>query len=351
MQKSCPKAGLLAKMDKDASAEALGWTLCAVLGLSYGLVAGVAGCRALNLRGRGTGAVDDAEGPPPVGDALRGGAVRLLRPRVDAVGLGGGDRVGVRDAGAAARVLVWTSCPPRCSSRSTRRGVILGEMVFVATDGALLYGRAARRAVVTRRPTLCSLCSGPPWPARLRLLCTRLCINQNFTAPFRDACSIAWWRRFLAARLMEFICAQAPGPYALVSALYAFAAALSSARARRGVRAAARAHRAVLRHRLREIGALTSAGAFATLGRSVALLAGVRPCRWRARGTRWCAGYLGCSSSRPCSSCALLPPDPAAAPAGRHAALFPLKARAATRGRRAWQGPVRASGAARIAAA
>ena len=42
-------------MDKDASAEALGWTLCAVLGLSYGLVAGVAGCRALNLRGRGHG--------------------------------------------------------------------------------------------------------------------------------------------------------------------------------------------------------------------------------------------------------------------------------------------------------
>ena len=42
-------------MDKDASAEALGWTLCAVLGLSYGLVAGVAGCRALTLRGRGHG--------------------------------------------------------------------------------------------------------------------------------------------------------------------------------------------------------------------------------------------------------------------------------------------------------
>ena len=47
--------------------------------------------------------MDDAEGPPLVGDALRGGAVCLLRARVDAVGLGGGHRVDVRDAGAEAR--------------------------------------------------------------------------------------------------------------------------------------------------------------------------------------------------------------------------------------------------------
>ena len=296
-------------MDKDASAEALGWTLCAVLGLSYGLVAGVAGCRGPQSAGQGARrAVDDAEGPPLVGDALRGGAVCLLRARVDAVGLGGGDRVDVRDAGPGLAFYVLDQLPTTVLFTIYGvRGVILGEMVFVATDGALLYEDYAR-----------------PADAVVNAATYALLVLQ--------------W-----AALADRSYACVPGPYALVSAaLYAFAAALLVGFGRAAAYELRRVpiEGVLRRKKLREIGALTSAGAFATLGRSVALLA-VRdralplegPWDARCRRVFWVA-----RARARAPRAVLLPPDPAAA--GRTSTRRSSRSRApaATRGTRsgAW---------------
>ena len=123
----------------------------------------------------------------------------------------------------------------------------------------------------------------------------------------------------------------APGPYALVSAaLYAFAAALLVGFGRAAAYELRRVpiEGVLRRKKLREIGALTSAGAFATLGRSVALLA-VRDRPLPLEGP-WdalvAAGYFGLLELAPVLLVLYyyrrIPrprrPD-------EHAALFPLK--------------------------
>ena len=114
-------------------------------------------------------------------------------------------------------------------------------MVSVATDGALLYEDYAR-----------------PADAVVNAATYALLVMQ--------------WAA-LANRSYAFY---VPGPYALVSAaLYAFAAALLVGFGRAAAYELRRVpiEGVLRRKKLREIGALTSAGAFATLGRSVALLA------------------------------------------------------------------------------
>ena len=115
------------------------------------------------------------------------------------------------------------------------------EMVFVATDGALLYEDYAR-----------------PADAVVNAATYALLVLQ--------------W----AAWLIGATPSTCPGPYALVSAaLYATAAALLVGFGRAAAYELRRVpiEGVLRRKKLREIGALTSAGAFATLGRSVALLA------------------------------------------------------------------------------
>ena len=229
-------------MGKDASAEALGWTLCAVLGLSYGLVAGVAGCRALNLRGRGHG------GPWTTQKVLH-----LLVTLCAAARCAFFAHASTLWDWEAGTVSTFATPAPRLAFYVLDQlpttvlftiyasvALFWAEMVFVATDGALLYDGYAR-----------------PADAVVNAATYALLVMQ--------------WAA-LADRSYAFY---APGPYALVSAaLYAPRPRSSSASGGPRRTAAARAHRGRLRRKkLREIGALTSAGAFATLGRSVALLA------------------------------------------------------------------------------
>ena len=285
-------------MDKEASAEALGWTLCAVLGLSYGLVAGVAGCRALNLRGRGHG------GPWTTQKVLH-----LLVTLCAAARCAFFAHASTLWDWEAGTVSAFATPAPRLAFYVLDQlpttvlftiyasvALFWAEMVFVATDGALLYEDYAR-----------------PADAVVNAATYALLVMQ--------------WAA-LANRSYAFY---APGPYALVSAaLYAFAAALLVGFGRAAAYELRRVpiEGVLRRKKLREIGALTSAGAFATLGRSVALLA-VRDRALPLEGP-WdalvAAGYFGLLELAPVLLVLYyyrrIPrprrPD-------EHAALFPLK--------------------------
>ena len=230
-------------MATDQSAGALGSMLCSALGLWYGLVACVAGCRAMNLRGRGRGGPWTTQKVLHLLVALCAAArTAFFIITSTAWDWEAGTLAATTPLARRLAFYVLDQLPTTVLfTIYASVALFWAEMFFVATDATLLYDGYARPADSIANVAVYTLLM-LQWAA-------------------------------LANRSYAFY---ASGPYAVVSAaLYALAAVLLVGFGRAAAFELKRVpiEGLLRRKKLREIGALTSAGAVATLGRGAALLA------------------------------------------------------------------------------